>query len=314
MGTKKTVATHARVVAGDLFHAIRTDRTMQIMVLLLVVSLLCWQMPFANILLYPFKLFVTTVHEACHAIATRLTGGSVAMIQISPDESGLTLTSGGFRPLIVMAGYIGTAIFGGFLIWWGKRPADARLMLQSIGTVILALTVFYGGGGIFSTLAMLFIGVGIMFVARKSSDMFCHMFLLMLAVQTTLNAVVDIQTLMLASVVGVNRSDAKTMESMTGIPAIFWALLWGAIAASILAFSLWFSYRPQAKSAKASSSLDFEPDSAFLPSSSTIDSPNLIGQDVESSLAELKMSLPKNDKEAQKIKIDQKDVKKKGSR
>ncbi len=59
--------------------------------------------------LYPFKLFVTTVHEACHALVTRLTGGNVQMISISPDESGLTLTSGGFRPLISMAGYLGTA-------------------------------------------------------------------------------------------------------------------------------------------------------------------------------------------------------------
>ncbi len=60
------------------------------------------------------------------------------------------------------------------------------------------------------------------------------MFLLMLAVQTTLNSVLDIQTLFLVSVMGGQHSDAKNMEGMTGIPAIVWSLLWGVIALAIL--------------------------------------------------------------------------------
>lgn len=304
---KKAATAHARLMVSDIFHAVRTERTVQIMLVILVLSLICWQMPFANIFLYPFKLFVTTIHEACHALAARLTGGNVGMISIAPDESGLTLTSGGFRPLISSAGYLGTAIFGGLLVWWGKRPSEARFILQSIGTVILALTIFYGGGGIFSFVSMLVIGIGILFVARKASDAACHMFLLMLAVQTTLNAVLDVQTLFLVSVMGGRHSDAKNMESITGIPAVIWSMLWGAIAVCILVFSLWLSYRPKNKAASETAS----PVISGLSSDSAREDPILLNQELESNLADLKIKT-KLEQEGQKIKVQPKqDVKKK---
>jgi hypothetical protein len=297
---KKAASAHARLMASDLLHAVKHERTVQIMLVILIVSLVCWQMPYANIFLYPFKLFVTTIHEACHALVARLTGGNVQMISIAPDESGLTLTAGGIRPLISMAGYLGTAVFGGMLIWWGKRPADARFILQSIGTVILALTVFYGGGGIFSFVSMLVIGAAILWVSRKASDTACHMFLLMLAVQTTLNSVLDIQTLFLVSVMGGQHSDAKNMEGMTGIPAIVWSLLWGLIALAILTYSLWASYRPQSKTPKTESG---SPVIAGLSSQAPPEDPLLLEQELEGSLADLKLQTGSATPQGEKIKI-----------
>jgi lysylphosphatidylglycerol synthetase-like protein (DUF2156 family) len=185
------------------------------MLAILVISLVCWQMPYVSTVLYPFKLFVTTIHEACHALMARLTGGNVGLISISPDESGVTLSMGGIKWLVSMAGYIGTAMFGGLLIW------------------------------------MLAIGLTILAVSRKGSDMVCHMFLLVLAVQTTLSSVIDVQTLFLASVNNIDHSDAKNMETLTGIPAIVWSVLWGFIAVAVLIFAFWISYRPAKKSVPA---------------------------------------------------------------
>lgn len=305
---KKAASAHARLLASDLLHAVKNERIVQIMLLILLVSIVCWKMPYASVFLYPFKLFVTTIHEACHALMARLTGGNVQMISIAPDESGLTLSAGGIRPLISSAGYLGTAVFGGLLIWWGKRPADARFILQSIGTVILALTVFYGGGGIFSFVSMLLIGAGILWVARKANDTACHMFLLMLAVQTTLSAVLDIQTLFLASVMGVEHSDARNMESITGVPAIVWSILWGAIALCILIFSLWVSYRPQTKAAKAAADSPVAP--ALSAGAATVD-PLLLEQDLDSSLADLKIQTGSAESEGDKVKVKPREEKKK---
>lgn len=247
MAIKDIAASHARLVASDLWHAVRSERTVQIMLVILVLSLLGWEMPYVSALLYPFKLFVTTIHEACHALAARFTGGNVASISIAPDESGLTLSLGGIRPLVVMAGYLGASVFGGLLIWWGRKPHEARFVLQSIGVVIIALTAFYGGGGIFSFVSMLLIGLAILYIARKASDAVCHMFLLMLAVQTTLNAIIDIEVLFLVSAQGGTKSDAESMAEITGVPAVIWSVIWGLAAAFILIFSLWVSYRPASK-------------------------------------------------------------------
>lgn len=235
---------HARMVVSDIWQAIRTDRKCQLLLVFLVFSLVCWDMPYINIILYPFKLFVTVIHEACHALAARLTGGQVAYIQISPDESGVTGSMGGFRPLVVMAGYLGTSIFGGFLIWWGRNPSAARMVLHTIAVVILALTLFYGGGGAFSFISMLLIGVAILCVSKKASPQLCHMFLLMLAVMTTLEAVNSIKDLFLISVISDTATDAKTMQELSGVPAVVWSIIWGIVSILVLFYSFWFSYRP----------------------------------------------------------------------
>jgi len=247
MQIQNIAASHAKLVLSDLWHAVRTERTVQLMLVILIVSLVCWEMPYVSLLFYPFKLFVTTIHEACHALAARLTGGNVASISIAPDESGLTLSLGGIRPIVIMSGYLGASMFGGLLIWWGRKPHEARFILQSIGSVILALTIFYGGGGFFSVLAMGLIGVAILFIARKASDMVCHMFLLMLAVQTTVNAIVDLEVLFMVAAQGGTKSDAESMAEITGVPGIVWSVIWGLTSVCILVLSLWISYRPTKK-------------------------------------------------------------------
>ena len=54
------------------------------------VSLVVSLTPWAQFLLYPFKLFTTWVHECGHALMTVLVGGRVTSITIDPDTSGLT--------------------------------------------------------------------------------------------------------------------------------------------------------------------------------------------------------------------------------
>jgi len=239
---------------ADMWHAVSRHRNVQVMIVLLIICAVGWNMPYASTFLYPFKLFVTCIHEACHALAARLTGGNVASISIAPDESGLTMSLGGFRPLVTMAGYLGTACFGGLLIWWGRKPEAARSVLQSIGVVIIALTLFYGGGGFFSFLSMGLIGIAILMISRKASQVVCHTFLLFLAVITTISAVMDTEVLFMASVMGAGQSDAKTMQDMTMVPAVVWSLIWGAAAVVILIFALWLSYRPDRRAAAAAES------------------------------------------------------------
>jgi hypothetical protein len=51
-------------------------------------SVLLWFIPYAEFLSYPFRIFVTFIHEGGHAIAALLTGNSVASMAIAPNASG----------------------------------------------------------------------------------------------------------------------------------------------------------------------------------------------------------------------------------
>lgn len=77
-----------------------------------LVAFVLWQYdPFSPIV-YPLRLFVTFIHELGDGSAALLTGGKFQDLQVMPSGAGLAYTSGGFRPAVIAAGYVGTAIFG----------------------------------------------------------------------------------------------------------------------------------------------------------------------------------------------------------
>src|SRR5206468_7787945 len=82
------------------------------------ISVVLWFIPFAEVLTYPFRIFVTFIHEGGHAIAALLTGNSVAALSVAMNASGETYTTQGgmiSQVLVSSAGYIGSMIFGALL-------------------------------------------------------------------------------------------------------------------------------------------------------------------------------------------------------
>ena len=80
-----------------------------------VLSIVLWFIPFAEILTYPFRIFVTFIHEGGHAIAALLTGNSVESLSIATNASGETYTTQGgtiSQMFVASAGYLGSMAFG----------------------------------------------------------------------------------------------------------------------------------------------------------------------------------------------------------
>jgi hypothetical protein len=234
----------ARLVASDIVQAVRHDRQAQLLCAILVFALVFWEVPVIKLALYPLKLFETIIHEGCHALMSRLTGGQVGLIVLDASKSGLTVSSGGVEFLVSCAGYMGSATFGGLLIWWGRNPTTARAVLHNIAIVVLALTAFYMGGGWFSVGMSALIGGALYLASRRGSDRFCHILLLVLGVITTLEGLLSIQLLIYISAATEMHSDAANMQNLTGVPALVWSLLWGLYSLFVLVFSFWISYRP----------------------------------------------------------------------
>jgi hypothetical protein len=76
--------------------------------------------------LYPFELISTVFHEFGHGLVTVLTGGRVLSISINLDKSGLIRYVGGSVCLILPAGYIGSSVAGGVLLFFSfdKKYSD----------------------------------------------------------------------------------------------------------------------------------------------------------------------------------------------
>ena len=219
------------------------------------ISVVLWFIPYAEVLTYPFRIFVTFIHEGGHAIAALLTGNSVASLSVATNASGETYTTyGGLfsEVLISSAGYIGAMSFGALLLVLIRKAVAARIVLLSSGILIFALTMIFGlikplwtfsglSGIPFTLLAGLFISVGLVLIARFASARVATFFVSFLAVQCVLNALFDLKTVLFLSdpFTPAVPTDAVNMANATGIPALLWAVMWIALAIGIL----WFVMR-----------------------------------------------------------------------
>ena len=233
------------------------DARPQAMTLLIAatISVLLWFIPFAEFLTYPFRIFVTFIHEGGHAIAALLTGNSVASLSVSPNASGeVYSTQGGLisQVFISSAGYVGSMVFGALLLVLIRRAVAARLVLLGCGIFVFTLTMIFGlikpifsinawSGIPFTLLAGTAISVGLILIAKFASAKVATFFTSFLAVQCVLNALFDLKTVFFLSspFAPTVPTDAVNMANATGIPAILWTVVWIALALGIL----WFAMR-----------------------------------------------------------------------
>ncbi len=115
------------------------------LILATVATLLLMAVPFASALTFPIRIFVTFIHEGSHAMAALLSGFYVIRMTIHWDGSGLTLTSGQ-NVFVASAGYLGTMLFGVFLLYQAQRRDRTSLLLVGSGILVLLLTILFVNG------------------------------------------------------------------------------------------------------------------------------------------------------------------------
>jgi len=248
------------------------------------ISIVLWFIPFAEILTYPFRIFVTFIHEGGHALAALLTGNSVGSLSVAMNASGETYTSvgsGASQMFVASAGYLGAMVYGAVLLVLIRRAVAARLVLLGSSLLILALTIIFGvitpltsgvSGGLagvpFTLLAGVLLAVGLFAVARFAKPRVAVFFVSLLAVQCVLNALLDLKTVFFLSSPFAPSvpTDAVNMANITGLPALLWAAVWIGAALTILVFAMRF-YMVRRQPAL------FEPDLSF-PAMPIIDIPH----------------------------------------
>jgi hypothetical protein len=204
------------------------------------VSLAASLTPWADILLYPFKLFTTWVHECGHAAAAVLVGGRVMSISIQPDTSGLTQSlvpsTRLARGFVASAGYLGAAMVGCLLMAATRVEKWAHTILLAVGVVML-VTVLLWMRNLFGVAAVAVWGVTLIALARRRGMANAVRFLLsLLAIQVALNSVYDIRVLFM---IDGGPSDAATMARLFLAPAWMWATLWMTISIAMLCATIW---------------------------------------------------------------------------
>ncbi len=209
---------------------------------LALVSIVAWRIPFVGWLLYPFQVYGTFVHELSHGIAAALTGGAFRRFVVNPDLSGTAVSAGGITWIVISAGYVGSAAFGGILTLLSASTIPARRVLVCLGLILGVMSLLFVRNA-FGLIAGLVLAALLIAAGRKLRELWADGLLLLLAVQMMLNAVDSVFGLVQISASnGATRTDAQIMAQATGIPAIAWAGLWCVLSLVILLASLRFAY------------------------------------------------------------------------
>ncbi len=209
------------------------------------VTLVLWFIPFAEVITYPIRIFVTLVHESGHALAALGTLGRVNRVLLDWNGSGVTETVGGAGLMISSAGYLSTTLYGAGLLLLLRQVRYLRAATVGTGVVLILMTAFFGGN-LLAWLAGLVFGIGCIVLALKARVRVVHFLMSFLAVQSLLNAFYDLRTLVYLSAYDSSRpTDAQNMAAASGgvIPAMVWAVLWSLISLAILGVTMAFYYK-----------------------------------------------------------------------
>jgi hypothetical protein len=208
--------------------------------LALVATLLLWNLPYGNYVLYPFKLLATWLHELSHGIAMTITGAGFDYVLIYRDTSGLAYAHSKVGPfgtgIIAAAGYMGTPLWGAVLLMTTPTARAARRALIVLGLlcVVSAFTLIAArpddAFGPWAVGAMGGAFVLLAFLPPAGRLWAVHL----IAVQSCINALLDIRVLLrpMQVVDGqfAGQSDAHNMAAVTFGTTDTWAVqLWAGI-------------------------------------------------------------------------------------
>lgn len=219
-----------------------------------IVSILAWQIPYGNLVLYPFTLLATWFHEMGHGLAAIAVGGSFMRLDLFPDASGLAryalpadASDGLRRALVAAGGPFGPAVAGALLIRLSPHVRASRTVLGALGVAMLASVALWIRAP-FGMAMIATIGVVLVAVAAKASDRVAHFVVNLLGVQAIISTYRQIDYLFTHSV----EIDGQLMLSDTGrmadvllLPHWAWAVSIVVVSAALLAWSLRAAYRPR---------------------------------------------------------------------
>lgn len=210
-----------------------------------LLTLVLWFIPFAGVITYPLRLFVTFIHEAGHALAALATFGGVKRVVLDWNGSGLTFTQGGWGFLISSAGYLTTTLYGSALLLFLRRERNARTAAIGTGALLVVITVLFGGN-IVAWLAGLVFGAACLLLGLKGKPKVVHFCMSFLAVQCLLNAFYDLRALLYLSAFDpAFPTDARNMSQATNglLPPVVWAAGWILLSAVVVVATLVVYYR-----------------------------------------------------------------------
>ena len=206
--------------------------------------------PFGRLLLYPFTLLATWVHETGHGLAALAAGGSFERLVIYWDASGYALagaTSGWGAAVTSLGGLWAPPLVGALLLAVARGPRRARLALATLALLLLltlALWVRSPAGYVVVPACAALLGWAA-WRWRPERRLVLAQFIAITLALDTLGRLVGYALSKSATVGGhEQKSDVARVADALGGHYLAWGVLVIVVALTLLAAGLWAAWRP----------------------------------------------------------------------
>jgi hypothetical protein len=221
-----------------------------------------WLLFSSSWVMLPFRLVVTLVHEANHALAVQLVGGDVHYVIVNEHGGGLTRWEAATQPsdtavvFVASAGYVGTAVVGALLIEGAARLRRGRVAAFGLAALITAIGLAWvplrvdpdpfsaagtgsdSGDGWFTVLVCVLAVAALVGIGIQRSVRLRRLSITALATTMCLASVDDLRRVLDWSSRG-GHSDAAIAAEVSPLSSWMWAGLWLLMGIAACAVGLW---------------------------------------------------------------------------
>lgn len=210
-----------------------------------LITIVLWNVPFGNYVLYPFSILGTWFHEMGHGLTALLVGGSFKKLEIYYTGSGVaffSLPAGKqtLGALVAAGGLLGPPIIGSVFLLSSKRETAARLCLLLFEAAIILSVVIWVRTSI-GVLMVLLIGGLILLILWKGNSKAWILTVQVLGVQAVMSTYRQLDYLFMGSA-NINGqemlSDTGQIASHLFLPYWFWGALIALLSFALLYYSL----------------------------------------------------------------------------
>jgi hypothetical protein len=206
--------------------------------------------PFGRLVLYPFTLLATWVHETGHGVAAIAAGGHFDRLLIFADASGLAethTTSNVAQAIVCLGGMLAPSVVGALVLAFARGPRRARAVLVAfaVGLIVtLALWVRSATGFVVVPLCAALLGWAA-WRWRPERRLVLAQFVAITLALDTVGRMVGYALATKATVGGTERtSDVAAVAEALGGNHLLWGALVITVALALLGAGLWAAWRP----------------------------------------------------------------------
>jgi hypothetical protein len=217
-------------------------------------SVIIWQLPFGDKILYPFSIFATFYHEMGHGVAAHLVGYTFMFITIYSDGSGQATygftkdtETAGRMAFVAISGPLAPCLVGSLLMCLSVAPVRiSRVALGSFGAFLIVSSLLLVRGTFFGMVMIPLMGVFILYISARAYNHVVSFVVQFMGLQACISTYNDISYFFTYQVnFGsiVSLSDTGTLQRYLLLPYWLWAMLIIGISATFLLSSLYLIVR-----------------------------------------------------------------------